>query len=77
MARKISAADAMPPSAAPTGTMIRARSRSDPRSSSRLASRPTTRKKNVISPSLTQSRRCRASVWSPSEIDSVVVHSSS
>src|SRR5438874_3334925 len=48
---------AMPPIAATTGIASRRRSRSSPTSNSRLASNPTTRKKNVISPSLTHWRR--------------------
>ena len=56
-ARKIRTGSAMPPSAATSGIAMRRRSRSCPMSSSRLASSPTTRKKNVIRPSFTQCRR--------------------
>jgi hypothetical protein len=45
---------AIPPTAATTGSATMRRSRSSPRSNSRRASRPTTKKKNVISPLLTQ-----------------------
>src|SRR3954454_984175 len=62
----------IPPSAATTGIATRERSRSWPRSSSRLASRPTTRKNSVIRPWLTQSRRSIAIAWSPTRIDSTV-----
>src|SRR3954453_16048960 len=65
----------MPPIAASTGTVIRWRSRSSPRSSSRFASRPTTRKKNVISPWLSQWRRSSAMPASPSRTESSVLHS--
>ena len=46
-------------------------------SSSRLASSPTTRKKNVISPSLTQWRRSSEIAESPTRIASSVDHSDS
>ena len=46
-----------PPRPAATGSASRARSRSSPMSNSRRASRPKTKKKNVISPLLTHSRR--------------------
>src|SRR3954453_12833469 len=71
-ARKIATGSAIPPSAATTGIETRERSRSWPRSSSRLASRPTTRKNSVIRPWLTQSRRSIAIAWSPTRIDSTV-----
>src|SRR3954447_20511142 len=71
-ARQIATGSAIPPSAATTGIATRERSRSWPRSSSRLASRPTTRKKSVIRPSLTQPRRSIAIAWSPTRIDSTV-----
>ena len=45
---------AIPPIAASTGRAKRLRARSSPRSNSRRASRPTTKKKKVISPLLTQ-----------------------
>ena len=53
----------MPASAARSGRTNRRRSRSSPRSNSRRASSPTTKKKNVIRPLLTQCAgrgRCRA-----------------
>jgi hypothetical protein len=67
----------MPPSAATTGSVIRWRSRSEPMSNSRLASSPTTRKKNVISPSLTQSRSSSAMPSLPTRIDSSVLQNDS
>jgi hypothetical protein len=48
---------AMPPIPANSGTVTRRRSRSSPRSNSRRASRPTTKKKKTIRPSLIQWRR--------------------
>jgi len=63
------------PIAAKAGIASRRRSRSSPRSSSRLASRPTTRKKNVIRPWLTQPRRSFEIPWRPNVIDRRVVHS--
>ena len=68
---------AIPPIAAITGMPSRLRSRSSPRSSSRLASSPTTRKNSVINPSLTHSRRLWEIDWSPTAIDSFVAHSES
>ena len=44
----------MPPTAATAGSVARLRSRSSPVTSSRLISRPTTKKKMVMSASLTQ-----------------------
>src|SRR4051794_791103 len=44
---------------------------------SRRASRPTTKKKNVMRPLLTQPRRSWLSTWPPSRNDSVVVQTSS
>src|SRR3954468_7375299 len=67
----------MPPIAAAAGIVSRWRSRSSPRSSSRLASSPTTRKKNVISPWLTQWRRSSEIPPSPSWIDRCVVQTDS
>ena len=72
IARYSAPAVTMPPSPATTGIAIRVRSRSSPRSSSRLASRPTTRKNSVISPSLTQPRRSVASSCPPRTIASRV-----
>ena len=46
-------------------------------SNSRLASSPTTRKKNVITPSLIQWRRSVESVPPPSRMESVVRHTDS
>src|SRR5438067_11077199 len=51
---------AMPPSPASTGRATRRRCRSSPTSNSRRASRPTTKKKNVIRPLFTQWRRSSA-----------------
>ncbi len=65
----------MPPIAASTGTASRRRSRSSPRSSSRLASSPTTRKNSVIRPSLTQWRRSVEMPPPPIRIASCVDHS--
>ncbi len=52
--RKTSAGTTMPPSAAITGRAAWRGSASSPTSSSRLSSRPTTKKKNAIRPSLIQ-----------------------
>ena len=71
------AAIAIPPSAATTGTTRLRRSRSWPITSSRLASSPTTRKNSVIRPWLTHSRRFSSSSWSPSRIASWVDHTDS
>jgi hypothetical protein len=57
---------------ATNGNTRRRRSRRSPRSISRRASSPTTRKKNVIRPLFTQVRRSRVTLWSPSRIDSGV-----
>src|SRR5215212_9667405 len=67
----------MPPSAATTGSVIRWRSRSEPMSNSRLASSPTTRKKNVISPSLTQRRSSIEMPSVPTRIESLVLQNES
>ena len=53
-ARKITAGTIMPPRAAMPGSTAADRSRSSPATSSRLISRPTTKKKMAIRPSLTQ-----------------------
>jgi hypothetical protein len=55
-ARSIAAAAPMPPTDASNGSTNRRRSRKSPRSNSRRASRPSTKKKNVISPLFTHSR---------------------
>jgi hypothetical protein len=70
--------DATTPAApATTGSAKRRRSRSSPRSNSRLASRPTTKKKNVIRPLFTHPRRSSAIPAPPSRTDSWVDHSDS
>src|SRR5438067_12916336 len=56
---------AMPPSPASTGRATRRRCRSSPTSNSRRASRPTTKKKNVIRPLFTQWRRSSVTPESP------------
>src|ERR1700739_3264460 len=66
-----------PPSAATPGTARRRRCRSSPRSSCRLASRPTTRKNRVIKPSLTQWRRSVAISVLPIRIARFVVQTDS
>ena len=68
---------AMPPIPASSGRANRRRSRNSPRSNSRRASRPTTRKKKVISPLFTQWRRSSATPEPPRSIESIVVHSES
>ena len=68
-------APAMPPIAASTGTIERRRSRSSPRSNSRRASRPTTKKKNVIRPLFTHSRSVRSSPSPPTRIETTVPQS--
>ena len=70
-------ASAMPPTAPISGSTSRRRSRSDPTSNSRLASSPTTRKKNVIRPSLTQCLRSIEMPSLPIWIDSFVVQNES
>ena len=52
-------------------------SRSSPRSNSRLASSPSTKKKNVISPLFTHSRSSSATPAPPRSIASMVLHSPS
>ena len=64
-------------SAATTGVATRRRSRSSPIANSRLASRPTTKKKRTIRPWLTHSRRLSEIPDPPIWIDSFVVHSDS
>src|SRR6266566_4226608 len=68
-------ASAMPPIPATSGRAKRRRSRSSPRSNSRRASSPTTKKKNVISPLFTQWRRSSATPASPMSIESFVLQS--
>ena len=65
-------ATAMPPIAASSGSASLRRSRSSPRSNSRRASSPTTKKKNVIRPLFTHSRRESDTPAPPTSIDSVV-----
>ena len=62
---------------ATSGSTNRRRSRRSPRSISRRASSPTTRKKNVISPLLTQVRRSWVTPCEPMRIDSGVRHTDS
>ena len=68
-------ATAMPPIPASNGNANLRRSRSSPRSNSRRASSPTTKKKNVMSPLLTHSRRSSEMPCPPSSIESRVSHS--
>src|SRR3984957_14414682 len=70
------AADA-PPSAEIAGRAIRRRSRNCPISISRRASRPVTKKKKVIRPSLIQWRRSWDIPLLPIWMDSLVVHKDS
>src|SRR5919201_589803 len=60
-----------------SGSATRRRSRSSPMSNSRRASRPTTKKKKVIRPPLTQSRRSWATPTPPIRIESWVRHTCS
>jgi hypothetical protein len=53
-ARKIAIGTSMPATPAASGSVSRRRSRSSPMSNPRRASRPTTKKKNVIRPLLIQ-----------------------
>src|ERR1022692_1597038 len=64
----------IPPRPTTSGSASRRRSRSSPMSNSRRASRPTTRKKNVISPEFTQPRKLSARPVVPTRIDSAVCH---
>ena len=68
---------AIPPTAESSGSANRRRSLSSPRSNSRRASRPTTKKKNVISPLLTQWRKSSSTPASPRLIDNFVSQSPS
>jgi hypothetical protein len=70
-------AAAMPMVAASMGKANRRRSRSSPRSNSRRASSPTTRKKIVISPLFTQPRRSSAMPEPPRSMESIVRQSRS
>src|SRR6476646_6677732 len=70
-------APAMPPMPASSGKATRRRSRSSPRSISRRASSPTTKKKNVISPLFTHWRRSSETPVSATLIDSFVLQSES
>jgi hypothetical protein len=65
------------PSAVSSGSANRRRSRSSPMSNSRRVSRPRLKKKNVISPLLTHSRKSSASVAPPTSIESLVPQTSS
>ena len=62
----------MPPIAATSGKANLRRSRNSPRSNSRRASSPTTKKKNVIRPLFTHSRRSSDTPQLPRSIESVV-----
>src|SRR5262245_39179192 len=73
----MSTAAVIPPIAPSTGSAIRRRSRNAPVSSSRLASRPTTRKKSVIRPWLIHSRRGSEMPCSPTITDRSVVQNDS
>ncbi len=64
----------MPPSPATSGSVTRRRSRSSPMSNSRRASSPTTKKKNVMRPLFTHSRRSIAIPCPPARISSCVSH---
>ena len=70
-------ATAMPPIPASKGRANRRLSRSSPRSNSRRASSPRTKKKNVISPLFTHSRSSSDTPVPPISIESVVSHSES
>ena len=64
-ARKISAGRTIPPIAAKRGSRAAARVDSSPTVSSRFTSRPTTKKKIAMRPSLTRWRRSSEKRWSP------------
>ena len=67
----------MPPTAATTGSRAARTLESSPTASSRLTSRPMTRKKMAMSPSLTRSRTVSSSCQSPiSSVTGVVQKSS-
>src|SRR5919198_1193147 len=67
-----SIATSAPPQPARIGSANRRRSRSSPRSNSRPASSPTTKKKNVIRPLFTLSPRASATPEPPTSIESRV-----
>jgi hypothetical protein len=67
----------MPPIPASSGNANRRRSRSSPRSNSRRASSPRTKKKNVIRPLFTHSRSSRETPDPPKSIESVFSQSES
>ena len=67
----------MPAIPASIGNASRRRSRSSPMSNSRRSSNPTTRKKNVMRPLLTQNRRSCATRQSPNWTEKEVLHSDS
>jgi hypothetical protein len=75
-ARKVSAGTSIPPTAAMAGSAALRGSRSSPSTSSRLISRPATKKNRVISPSFTQSRRSRSSSRPANETARWVCHRS-
>src|SRR5262249_40618965 len=60
-----------------SGSATRRRSRSSPRSNSRRASSPITKKKKAMRPELIQSRRSSEMPEPPTRIESVVVHTRS
>jgi hypothetical protein len=70
-ARYNTAGTTMPPTAATTGRAARFLSRNSPVDSSRRISRPTTRKKIVISPSFTHKRSAPSIAKPPSSMESV------
>ncbi len=72
--RKIPIGTTIPPRPASSGRVTRRRCRSSPRSNSRLASSPITKKKNVIRPVLIQPRRSCATPALPIRIDKRVCH---
>ena len=76
-ARKMAIGTIIPPRPVSTGSVSRLRSRSSPVSHSRRASRPTTRKKNVISPELTHSWTSMEIPVPPMRTDRVVAHTDS
>src|SRR4029453_15499293 len=73
----MASAQVIPPIPASSGCANRRRSRHSPRSNSRRASSPRTKKKNVISPLFTQPRRSSATPASPTLIESTVDQRSS
>jgi hypothetical protein len=62
----------IPPTATTSGSATRRRSRNSPRSNSRRASRPATKKKNAISPEFTQPCQLSAMTTVPDRIISSV-----